>query len=102
MEREGVRAAMAVAFVLVDAVPGMKDRVYTSLDKLLGKGLVAKEPVQAGNYDILVKVEAPDDDAIDDFIATHLRFISGVGGCRRISDAGSEALEVQTALKRLR
>jgi hypothetical protein len=94
-------APMATAFVLVDAVPGMTDKVFASLDKLLGKGLVAKEKVRSENFDILVRIEASDDDALDDFVASHLRFISGIKEVRRVSDAAREPPVVQTAMQRL-
>ena len=101
MPRDAVARAMATAFVLVDAVPGMTDSVFASLAKLQGKGLVAKEKVKSLSYDILVKVEAPDDDAIEKFIQGHLRFISGVAAVRRVKDHGSEEPQVRTAMQKL-
>jgi DNA-binding MarR family transcriptional regulator len=90
------------ALVLVDAVPGMKDAVFRSLDKLVGKGIVAKERIQADNFDVLVKVQAADDDKVDDFIATHLRLVSGVGNLRRVKDPAAEHPAVRAAALKMR
>lgn len=102
MALRAVARAMPTAFVLLDAVPGMREQVFKSLDKLVGKGIAAKELVRADSYDIVVKVTQPDDDAIEDFIGTHLRFISGVVNIRRVREASGEHPAVQAALTKMR
>jgi DNA-binding Lrp family transcriptional regulator len=93
---------MRTAFVLVDVVPGMTEAVFTSLGKLQGKGLLAKEKVKSGSYDLLVKVQGQDDDAIDKFLEGQLKFISGVKAVRRVRDGEAEDAVVQQAMQKLR
>lgn len=93
---------MVDAFVLLDAAPGLGDEVYASLDKLKGAGLAGKERCRSDSFDILVKVHGRDDDAVEDFIATHLRFISGVVNLRRIRAADEEPPAVRAAMQKLR
>jgi len=92
---------MVQAYVLVDAVPGMTDAVYTSLGKLVGKGLAGKERVKSRSFDILVKVEGVDDDAVDKFIEGQLKFISGIAAVRRVRDGEAEEPQVRAAMQRL-
>lgn len=90
------------AFVLLDAVPGMKEQVFRSLDKLAGKGLVSKEQVRVGSFDILVKVQAADADKLEDWVSTNLRFIGGVVNLRMVKDPATEDPQVRAAMQRMR
>lgn len=66
---------MTVAFVVVKAEPGREQDVYGKLKEL--PELNEVHPL-FGEYDLIVKVEAPDFDALGQVIVGRIRTIPGV------------------------
>lgn len=70
---------MVRRFVLIDAVPGMEEALFTSLDEVeavVGKAML--DP-KIENHDVLILVEAPNDDDVRKILSTYVRGIAGVG-----------------------
>ena len=66
---------MTVAFVVIKAEPGREHDVYVKLKEV--HELHEVHPL-FGEYDLIVKVEAPDFDALGQVIVSRIRTIAGV------------------------
>lgn len=66
---------MTVAFVVINTAPGKKHDVYLALQHV--PQVVELHPL-FGEFDLIVKIEAPDFDSLGQLIVSQVRAIPGV------------------------
>ncbi|MGQ0535343.1 MAG: hypothetical protein ACT4PT_04650 [Methanobacteriota archaeon] len=75
---------MSRAFVLIDALPGREDDVFESLSKIpavIGRRMLAQK---VGNAEIIIMVEAKDQDMIEKVVSGQIRGVGGIASVRRV------------------
>lgn len=87
-------------FVLIDAYPGMADKVQASLAKY--PRVLRHRMLREKNVDLLAVVDGTDPDAIADYIAGTLRFVDGVYAIRMVDEEEELTPLVRQAMKDLK
>lgn len=90
---------MADFFALVDATPGFERQVGDALRAM--PTLRGVEACRDGNFDFLIRFDAPDFHVVDDFLQTHIRRIPGVKGVEIIVDWDSHSPVAREARDRI-
>jgi DNA-binding Lrp family transcriptional regulator len=73
--RESRMISMAMGFVLISAAPGKEKDVYIEIQKI--KEVVELHPL-FGEYDLIVKLDAPDFNRLGEIVVDKIRKIPGV------------------------
>jgi len=73
--RDSRLVQMAMGFVLISAAPGKEKDVFTEIQKI--KEVVELHPL-FGEYDLIVKLDAPDFNRLGEIVVDKIRKIPGV------------------------